>query len=139
MTGFLKFGAASAVGFLADLALALVLHEGLAQPLWLAATVSFFAVALINYLLFEFWVFRRAGRRLSPGRALGVLMASTIAALVRIGTILVLQVPVLALLGPGRIGSVALLAAGAGLSLVVNYAINRGVVFAEGDTGEAER
>lgn len=139
MTGFLKFGAASAAGFLVDLVLALVLHEALGLPLWLAAMASFFAVALLNYLLFEFWVFRAAGRRASAARALGVLLSSCVAALARIGTILALGAPVAAVLGTGRAADLALLVAGAGMSLLVNYRINRSVVFGTGggDTGRA--
>ena len=126
---FLKFGAASAIGFALDLALALVLHEALLLPLWLAATISFFTIAVLNYLLFEFWVFRDARRDASLQRAFGVLVASSIAAVARIATIVLLDGAVTALLGSGRAHDVVLLIAGAGVSLVVNFLINRTVVF----------
>lgn len=129
MTGFLKFGAASAIGFLADIVFALALREILGLPLWLAAAISFFAIALVNYLLFEFWVFRDTERRASLSRALGVLAASSVAALARIATILVLGAPFTGLLGEGRARDAGLLIAGAGVSLVVNFLINRSVVF----------
>ncbi len=134
MKGFLKFGAVSGIGFLLDLVLALVLYEAFGLPLWLAATISFFAVAALNYVLFEFWVFRRDGSGASGGRAVGVLVASAVAAVARIGTILALTAPVTALLGEGRAQAVALLVAGAGVSLIVNFIINRSIVFR--DAGE---
>ena len=84
---------------------------------------------MLNYLLFEFWVFRDARRSASARRALGVLLASCVAALVRIGVILGLDSPVAAILGTGRAHDVVLLVAGAGVSLVVNFLINRSVVF----------
>ena len=134
MRGFVKFGAVSGLGFLLDLVMALVLYEAFGLPLWLAATVSFFAVAALNYVLFEFWVFRRDGGKASGRRAMGVIAASAIAACARIGTILALTTPVLALLGEGRLQATVLLVAGAGVSLVVNFIINRRVVFR--DSGE---
>ncbi|WP_461308563.1 GtrA family protein, partial [Albidovulum sp.] len=56
---FLRFVLASGLGLVLDIALALALHDLAGLPLWLAATISFFAVALLNYLLFEFWIFAR--------------------------------------------------------------------------------
>ena len=129
MSDFLRFGAVSGLGFILDLVLAIVLYEQLGLALWLAATVSFFAVAALNYILFEFWVFRRDGGTASGARAFGVLVASAVAACARIATILALTAPVTAVLGEGRMPAIVLLVAGAGVSLVVNYVINRRVVF----------
>lgn len=129
MTGFFRFVVASGLGFLLDLFIALVLHEAARFPLWSAAATSFFVVALMNYLLFELWVFPSADRGLSARRAVGVLLASAVAVAARVGTVLVLDLPVARLLGTGRAGDVTVLVAAAGVSLIVNFAINRAVVF----------
>lgn len=129
MKGFAKFIAISGIGFLLDMGLALVLHERLGLPLWAAATISFFAVACVNYVLFEFWLFRGAGGTASGGRLIGVLLASVAAAVARIGTILALGRPVTAMLGEGRAHDISLLVAGGGVSVIANFLLNKLVVF----------
>ena len=113
MNGFFKFVAVSGAGFLVDIALALALHERAGLALWLAATISYFAVAGLNYLLFEFWIFRAPGQSFSWARLTGVLMASVVAAGSRIGAILSLTFVFTSLFTEGRMLSLALLISGA--------------------------
>ena len=130
MNGFLKFVMVSGAGFLLDLAIALGLHENAELPLWLAATISFFVVAGLNYLLFEFWIFRDPGKSFSWVRLAGVLVASIAAAAARVGAILGLTSVYSALIAEGRALSLALLVSGAAVSVVVNYVLNKRLVFA---------
>ncbi|MFV2091459.1 MAG: GtrA family protein [Hyphomicrobiales bacterium] len=120
----------SGIGFLVDMGLALGLYEYAGLALWLAATISFFTVAGLNYLLFEFWIFRAPNGALSWRRLGGVLMASIVAASTRIGTILGLSTPLAALITDNRSLSLALLVSGGAVSVVVNFALNRTLVFA---------
>lgn len=138
---FLRFVLASGLGLVLDIALALALHDLAGLPLWLAATISFFAVALLNYLLFEFWIFARGRARFSLWRFGGVVAASSIAALVRIGAVLALEgsAPVAA---AGRLADLLTLILAAGLSVSVNFVLNRFGVFASrhrGGLGQKER
>ncbi len=130
MNGFFKFVAVSGVGFLVDIALALSIHERLGLALWLAATISFFAVAALNYLVFEFWIFKDTKQRFSWARLVGVLMASGVAAGARIGTILGLTSLYTAILAEGRVLNLALLVSGGVISVVVNFVLNKKLVFA---------
>lgn len=130
MNGFFKFVAVSGVGFLVDIALALAMHERLGLALWLAATISFFAVAALNYLVFEFWIFGDSKQRFSWSRLIGVLMASVVAAGARIGTILGLTSLYTAILAEGRVLNLALLISGGVISVLVNFLLNKRLVFA---------
>lgn len=132
MKGFVQFVAVSGVGFLLDIALALLLRQGLGLPLWLAATISFFVVACLNYLAFEHWIFRDPERAPSLRRLLGVLGASSIAVVARVGTILALTPLVARLLEVGTGQDTVLLVVGAGVSVVVNFAVNKWLVFKDG-------
>lgn len=129
MKRFASFVLASGIGLVADIALALVLHEALALPLWLAAAVSFAVVACLNYLMFELWIFRAPGAGLSALRFGGVLLASAVAGAARVGAVLALQWPAGVVFGTGRLGDTLVLIGAAGVSVVVNFAVNRSVVF----------
>jgi putative flippase GtrA len=125
---FVRFVGVSALGLVVDIALALILHDGLGWPLWLAATVSFFAIAGVNYLLFEFWLFAGKGGRFSARRALGVLAASSVAAAARIGAVVALESSAL-LSAAGSLADPLILVLAAGLSVTVNFVLNRFGVF----------
>lgn len=129
MKAFSQFVLVSGVGFLVDIAIALLLRNVLGLPLWLAAAISFYAVACLNYLAFEYWVFRREGRALSMRRLLGVLGASSVAAVSRIATILALTPLALAQIAEPIARDIALLVAGAGISILVNFCVTKWLVF----------
>ena len=129
MSDFAKFVAVSGFGLLLDIMLALFLSEFLAFPLWIAATISYFTIAVLNYLAFQFWVFSDNGRDLSILRLLLTVMASCAAVAVRIGTLLALT-PLISVMGwPDVFQSATLLVVSAACSVMVNFLINRYFVF----------
>ena len=127
MIRFLKLAAASAVGLVLDIALALLLRGRLHLPLALASGISFVTVAALNYLLFEYLVFRSAESAISAAR-LGKVLATSAAALgVRVTAVAGLSWAA----GPGRSwqGDAAILVAAAGASLLANFVMLRTLVF----------
>ncbi len=123
----LLFTAASGLGLLVDLILALLLTRIIGLSLPLSAAMSFVTVAIINYILFEFVVFRHEDARAHLGRAVGVLGASTSALIARI---LVIELVIRTLGDPQAIWAQGLtLVLGAGASFIVNFLINQRFVF----------
>lgn len=121
------FVGVSGCGFVLDVALALALASLIGLPLPAAAAVSFSIVAIFNYILFEFVVFRIPETRAHMARAMGVLSASLIGLGVRLAS-------VAALVSTFGEPDTALwrtltLAAGACISLAVSFAINSNFVF----------
>lgn len=82
---FLRFTVVLVVGLAVDISLAWWLSAVVGVNLVLAAAVGFVAGAAFNYLLHEFWTFRRVERRLSVARmvrysaALGATLATRLA------------------------------------------------------------
>ena len=77
-----------------------------------------------NYLMHEFWTFRAPDSRLSPSRAMLYLgmMAATLGA--RLSVVRALEP-----LAGGRIASLAVLIAAAGVSFIINYLLSRFLVY----------
>lgn len=128
---FFRFTAISGIGLLVDIAIALFLHRAVGMPLWLAATLSFLIVATCNYVIFEFWLFRRHDSAMSLRRLIGVMVSAALAGLSRISTILVLDPFADALVTNGWVRDALILLAGAGVSLAVNFSINSRIVFSQ--------
>jgi putative flippase GtrA len=82
---FLRFLLVAVVGLLVDISLAWGLSTLFGVNLVLAAATGFACGAAFNYLLHEFWTFRRTERRLSLARmlryvgALGATLATRLA------------------------------------------------------------
>ena len=87
-------------------------------------------MAAVNYLVFEFWIFREPRKSFSLKRLAGVLLASVVAAAARVGAILGLTSVYAAMIAEGRTLSLALLISGAAVSVVVNFFLNKQFVFA---------
>ncbi|WP_420587415.1 GtrA family protein [Ruegeria sp.] len=126
---FLRFTAISGLGLVVDIAVALFLHRVVGLPLWLSATVSFVAVGICNYLIFEFWLFRADGSAVSLRRLGGVLLSAAIAGGARITTILFIEAYAGEAPTPSALRDALTLLAGAGVSLIVNFVINSRIVF----------
>lgn len=125
LTPAVKFVAVSGAGLLLDIAFAILLHERVLLPLWVAALISFFAVSLLNYVLFEFWVFRRSGQAASGRRLFLVLAAACCAAATRAVWILGIEPIAVGLPIVDIIRDVGVLGSAAGVSLLVNFFLNK--------------
>lgn len=121
-----RFLAVAVGGLVLDLAVAWSAARLVGLPLWLAAALGFLVAAAVNYALHELWTFRRAGRRLSAGRALryAAVLGVTLSARVA-------SVAALAMLFAAD-HALAILIAGAGVSFCVNYALSKHFVFRSG-------
>lgn len=128
---FFKFTAISGIGLLVDIAAALFLHRAVGMPLWLSATLSFLIVATCNYVIFEFWLFRRKGSAVSARRLIGVMVSAALAGLARISTILILDPLAGAMMVNGWSRDALILLVGASVSLTVNFSINSRIVFSQ--------
>lgn len=113
----LRYAAVVVVGAGIDLVAALILARLVGLPLTVAAACGFATALCANYLLFEFWAFRRGRSHFSPHRFAGTILAAGLALAVRL--------VVIHLLGPGfggdTIGDAFVLLCGMGASLAVNY------------------
>ena len=111
-------------GLIIDLGIGWTLANFAGLPLVYGAAVGFFAGAVFNYVLHEFWTFKADDSRLSLKRA--------VLYVVMIGVTLVARLGVVAVLTPlasGKIGSLSVLIAAVGVSFVVNYLLSRFVIY----------
>lgn len=121
---FLRFTAVAVAGLAVDISLAWVLSSGFGLNLVLAAAVGFGAGASFNYLMHEFWTFRRAERQLSTRRmlrycgALAATLATRLAAVYGLS-----QFPYAAQ------SELAILLLATVLSFFVNYLVSKFFVF----------
>ncbi len=124
---FLRVAAISALGLAVDVALALVLRSALPLSLAVAGAISFVAVAVLNYFLFEFLAFRSEQSRASLKRLSQVLAGAGAALATRVAIVAAAT----ALIGPDRSRAVdaAILVGAAGVSLLVNFAMLQYVTF----------
>ena len=126
---FIRVGAVSAVGLVLDIAIALLLRKGLGLPLPLASAISFLTIAVVNYAMFEFWVFRAgdAAPAFDLARLAKTLATSILALGVRVSLVALAAVA----LGPARpwFLDAAILVAASGVSLLVNFFVLQRVAF----------
>jgi putative flippase GtrA len=121
---FLRFATVAVAGLAVDISLAWGLSAVVGVNLVLAAATGFSAGAAFNYLLHEFWTFRRAERRLSLARmlryggALGATLATRLAVVYALSQILNAKQSELAILLLATI-----------LSFAVNYLASKHFVF----------
>ncbi|PCD75782.1 GtrA family protein [Pseudothioclava arenosa] len=127
MTGYAAFGRffiVTLAGLGVDLATSwLVLHL-FAPPLALAAAIGFLAGAGFNYLLHEIWTFGGGAGRLSGRRfgkylaVLGIVLVGRLAAVAALSRLALLaEYPM------------AILVLASGVSMLLNFALSRGLVF----------
>jgi len=121
---FLRFAAVTVAGLIIDISLAWGLATVVGFNLVLAATVGFAAGAAFNYVIHEFWTFRRSYRRLSTHRMLRYAAA--------LGAILATQLAVIyglsQLLNTAQ-SDLAILLMATALSFGVNYFVSKFFVF----------
>ena len=121
---FLRFATVAVAGLVVDISLAWGLSAVVGVTLVLAAAAGFVAGAAFNYLLHEFWTFRRAEHRLSVARmvrysaALGATLATRLAVVYALSQILNAKQSELAILLLATI-----------LSFAVNYLASKHFVF----------
>lgn len=113
----LRYGTVVVVGAGVDLAVALALARVVGLPLTLAAACGFATALCANYLLFEFWAFRRGRSRFSPHRFLRTVLAAGLALAVRLVVIHFLG----GAFGGDALGDAFVLLCGMGASLAANY------------------
>jgi len=111
--------------FTLDLVLAMILREALGLPVWLAAGISFIVVGVGAYFVHEHWTFRRAESRASAGRFVRNMAALAAAFTARIGVIAAME----AIYDPETLLAAVYIVIGAGVSLTVNFLLNRFWVF----------
>ncbi len=106
------------LGFVVDLAVTLTLNRMLGLPLTPSAGVGFGLALGLNYLLFEFWVFRRAERGLSAGR----LGATVVSSLIALSGRLIVVEGLSRLIGTeSTLRAIGIVLAGALASMTINY------------------
>ena len=82
-----RYGAVILLGFGVDFGITLALSRLVGLPLELSAAVGFLGALALNYILFEFWVFRREDSTFSAPRLLQTVLAAGAALSVRVGVI----------------------------------------------------
>lgn len=128
---FLRFATVSVAGLAVDISLAWGLAAVVRVNLMLSAAAGFAAGAAFNYLVHEFWTFRRAERRLSLARmlryggALGATLATRLAVVYALSQIL----------NTAQSDLIILLLATV-LSFAVNYLVSKLFVFRPADPPE---
>lgn len=120
LTELLRYGAVVVVGLAVDIGVSLGLRLWLGLPLEVTSVAGFSAGLVVNYVLFELWVF--GTRRISIKRLGQTYLSSLFALGVRVAAIWVLNA--LWVSGKPEIDLAKLLAATA-LSFVVNFVVVR--------------
>lgn len=115
-----------AVGaFSLDLLLAMILREAAGLPVWLAAAISFIVVGMGAYFVHEHWTFRRVESQVSAGRFAQNMVALAAAFTARVSLIAVME----AVHRPEALLAAVYIIIGAGVSLTLNFLLNRFWVF----------
>lgn len=113
-----RYLAVVVMGFVLDLGVTLAMNRLVGLSLTLSAAMGFGLALGLNYLLFEFWVFRRGERGLS-GRRLGATVVSSVIAL---SARLIVVEGLSRLVGTeSSLRATAIVLAGALASMAVNY------------------
>jgi putative flippase GtrA len=120
-----RYATAVLFGFGVDFGITLALSRLIGLYLELSAAIGFLAALAINYILFEFWVFRSESSAVSAARASQTLLAAGAALSVRVSVIWLVR----QMLGDTLPEAVAAIMLGAAASFSINYLILR-VVFA---------
>lgn len=85
----LRFAIVAVVGLVVDISLAWMLSSVFGVNLMLAASAGFLGGAILNYLLHEFWTFRRPECQVSMPRILSYCSALGVVFITRLGVIYV--------------------------------------------------
>lgn len=120
----LRYTGVVVIGFGVDFGIAFLALGWLSFSLAAAAATGFLCAFILNYILHEFWTFRRVESSLSFARLFRTLGAALCALAVRVGFLTVIT-PYVAT----ESMQYAMLVAAAGLSFVVNYVLLRAAVF----------
>jgi putative flippase GtrA len=119
-----RYTAVVVLGYGVDFLVAFLALGWLSFPLPVAATTGFLCAFVLNYILHEFWTFRREESGFSVPRLFQALGAALCALAVRVGFLVVV--------GPYAASDsmrYAMLVAAAGLSFLVNYLLLRAIFF----------
>lgn len=117
----LKYCAVIFIGFGIDFGITLALTIQFKLTVTVAVIIGYLSALIINYTLFEYWVFKRDSAMFSPPRLFQIFIASIVALLVRIGVIKFAE----HLLGKTPIEIMVLLLLAAGASMLVNFLLVR--------------
>ena len=116
----------AAVGaFMLDLLLAMILREAAGLAVWLAAGISFVVVGVGAYFVHEHWTFRRTESRASAGRFSRNMAALAAAFTARVSVIAIMEM----IHRPEALLAAVYIIVGAGVSLTLNFLLNRFWVF----------
>lgn len=121
-------------GAVTDISIAWLIHELLGVPLIVSAALGFILSMTICYFVHEFWSFERPQSAVSARRFVKFVMGSAATFTTRLAVIW-LTSTLVAL--PG--GSIMQLLFAAGVSLVVGFLLNRGVVFTDEPSEETPK
>jgi putative flippase GtrA len=119
-----RYAAVVTVSYGVDLLIAVLVMRGLSFSLPAASATGFLSAFVLNYVLHEFWTFRRADSSFSLSRLVETFGAALLTIAVRFGLLHVLAP--FAVTEYIRIG---LLVAAAGVSFLINYALLHFAVF----------
>ncbi len=108
-----------------DVLLAMMLREAAGLPVWLAAGTSFIIVGAGAYFVHEHWTFKRPESRASAKRFVRNMAALAAAFLARVGVIAGMET----IHDPEALLAAVYIIVGAGVSLTVNFTLNRFWVF----------
>ncbi len=125
-----RYGTVVVVGYIVELAIALILSRLVGLRLESSAALSFLTALAVNYALFEFWVFSRHTSTFSASRLLQTIISAGAALCVRVCTIWLVG----KILGDTIPEVVLTILLGAAASMVVNYRLLN-VVFVSGKEG----
>ena len=120
----LRFAIVTVAGLIVDLGTAMLAAEVIGLSLPAGAAMGFFAGALFNYVCHELWTFRVRGGGLSARRAGLYLVSMRVVLGARMGVAIALSP-----LAVGRLSTLGVLIAAAGVSFIVNYLLSRLVVY----------
>lgn len=122
-----RFTIVAVVGVVVDIAIAYLLAQFFAVPLWAAVVTGFFIAALANYAAHELWTFRSTASRLSPKRAGQYIFASAATLAIRLAVIMLLG---------GWVSAdykLIVLIVATGVSFAFNFILSKFVVFSNRD------
>ena len=129
-----RFGIVSVIGMTVDVATGWILSVGAGMPLTLAAATGFVVAATLNYVLHARWTFAGATNGLSAGRGGLYLLTLGATLATRLGVVAVLQ----AMVPDGPFKPLLALVPAIGVSFVVNFLLNKLLVFQGAATHRAD-
>lgn len=120
----LRFTVVALAGLAIDVSVAWVLSTSIGINLLLAATAGFLFGAIFNYLLHEFWTFRRSERGLSCPRILRYSAALGVCMIIRLAMVYILMK-----IMPVEQSELVILVLATIMSFLVNYLLSKRFVF----------